>query len=413
MTDTLPPLEDSSALLERLGRRYLLLNSVNEAGVPQRPHCTFLIRSTRQDWTEASIAEIKSMKKATDQLFVVPTASHLANGPYSIGFRIGVDSLNSALLQATGEFVVVVQDRIRLSPQWLDRMMWPFLDDERIGMTAPCSILERNQARRAPWIDSEAALHAYAREQHEAACGVLLGAGWVSGCCAIIRRSSLEHVGGVDDRIQHEELQFVDWCLRIRGQGYSIHYCMDVYVHALFDTLDRYRVEDTGSQKVWEYFCRKWEIPALVESGQEYWGHIEQMASHQLRQQPMLLLDHVGAEQPLVTCLFSVRPDIDEVAETAWLEALAEQSYPHTEWIVIREIVAGDMGKAEERYGIFCKYPAMTAYVVVRAGDTTGAAVQAACRLARGRYIVKLDMEEAYPSYYLANWVHQRFIEGG
>ena len=410
MTVELPPSDDGPALLGRLGRRYLLLSAAGLAGLPHRPPCTFIIISTRQDWTDACMAQVEDLIRSSDQMLVVPSAPGLVMSPYNIEYRIGVDGLNLALFQSTGEFIILVQDRIRLSPQWLDRLLWPFLDDERIAMTAPCSMLERHHGKRTPWIDSEAELHAYALEQHEGFNGVLLETGLVSGCCAVIRRSRLEHVGGVDDRIQHAELQFADWCLRIRRQGYSINYCADVYVHALFTWPAQEEI--VGSQRVWDYFGRKWNVADHLKPGQEAWGQIDSIDPYRLAAQSVLLLEQV-TEQPLVTCLITIRSAMEVDADTAWFEAFALQSYPHTEWIVLRVGLPESGGGDTDTYSMLGSYSSIVASITVRDEKISMVVDHAARMLARGRYVIPLDMEEEYPSCYVANWVHQRFMEGG
>src|SRR5439155_4408719 len=146
---------------------------------------------------------------------------------------------NQAIRASAGRFVLLLNSDARLGPGCLDRMLGLMEADPSAGAVGPRLVYgpgrwQRWTAGRAPSL--------WAAINHYLFLGRLLPGGghrglylatdthrpfrpdWVSGACMLLRRSALDEVGLLDERI-FMYMEDVELCERLRRAGWGVWYC--------------------------------------------------------------------------------------------------------------------------------------------------------------------------------------------
>ena len=148
----------------------------------------------------------------------------------NIGYRKG----NSYGMQlANGKYVIVCNDDVKVEKSWVSEMVKAMEKDDSIGLVTPMILLENK-----PWLINTAGntLHFSGmygprakgenRQKHETSQTLAS----VSGCCFMIRKDLLTHLGGFStdfDNLDvgwHASFEDADLSWRARMLGYSIEY---------------------------------------------------------------------------------------------------------------------------------------------------------------------------------------------
>ncbi|MEO9170406.1 MAG: glycosyltransferase family 2 protein, partial [Candidatus Baltobacteraceae bacterium] len=139
---------------------------------------------------------------------------------------------NVGIAAALGEHIVVLNNDVVVTREWLDRLIAPFGRVPGIGVTAPRSnrVNGHQQIHDAQYEGMDAA-QAFANERSETWESFGYFAERAIGLCLCIDRRVIEEIGGFDERFRFGNFEDDDFCIRVRAAGYKIYICEDSFVH--------------------------------------------------------------------------------------------------------------------------------------------------------------------------------------
>ncbi len=163
-----------------------------------------------------------------------------------------IDSLNTALATASGDFCVQLDDDVTIAtPGWVERMLEVMTLDDAVGVVSPKVVFD-NGMLNACGVDVVSPSGWHARPMRPAepigrrrwlarTVDVPEGEGGDAehrlaevdsgiGCCMMYRREDAVAVGGYDSRYAPVWFDDVDLCLSIRARGRKVFYLPDVRV---------------------------------------------------------------------------------------------------------------------------------------------------------------------------------------
>jgi len=152
----------------------------------------------------------------------------LVFNPHNEGYAY---ACNQGIALARGEYLVVLNNDLVLTPGWLGRLIAPLAlagDVAAVGpVTNYCAGDQRvDDARYRP-----EDLDRWAADWAAANAGDLAETGRLIGFCVAFRRAAIDRVGGFDPVFGTGNLEDDDLCLRLRLAGYRLFIARDVFVH--------------------------------------------------------------------------------------------------------------------------------------------------------------------------------------
>jgi len=136
---------------------------------------------------------------------------------------------NAGIRQATGDFLLILNNDTELAPDLIERLLEPFATDNAIGVTCP-----KIRFFDHPTVIQYAGYtplntytgQAWAVGSHQADRGQFDQPGptpFAHGAAMLVKRDAIERAGLLPELyfLYYEEL---DWCIRIREAGYVIYY---------------------------------------------------------------------------------------------------------------------------------------------------------------------------------------------
>jgi N-acetylglucosaminyl-diphospho-decaprenol L-rhamnosyltransferase len=138
----------------------------------------------------------------------------------NLGFPV---ACNRGAEAGTGEIVVLLNNDVDCRPDFLERLVAPFGDDERLGSVAALLLVPGEKRIESFGLAVDPTLAGYPRlrgsleDQAQARDPVLVGP---SGAGGAYRRKAWEEVGGLDEGVLFYG-EDVDLALRLRGAGWS------------------------------------------------------------------------------------------------------------------------------------------------------------------------------------------------
>jgi hypothetical protein len=150
----------------------------------------------------------------------------------NLGFAQGY---NESIRQINSEFIVLVNQDVAVTPNWIAPLLQIMESDARIAAVQP-----RIRSQRRPdffeyagaaggWIDRYGYTFCRGRifdsiekdsNQFDAPAEIF----WASGACMLVRKKVYEELGGLDaDFFAH--MEEIDLCWRMQNAGYKIMYC--------------------------------------------------------------------------------------------------------------------------------------------------------------------------------------------
>ena len=150
---------------------------------------------------------------------------------------------NHAIKQITSEYIVLINQDVAVTENWLPPMLEMMERDEQIGAVQPRirSHLQRSRFEYAGaaggWIDRFGYTFCRGRvfdaieedtNQYNTPAEIF----WASGACMLTRKKTYETLGGLDEDF-FSHMEEIDLCWRMKNQGYKIMYCPGSVVYHL------------------------------------------------------------------------------------------------------------------------------------------------------------------------------------
>jgi GT2 family glycosyltransferase len=147
------------------------------------------------------------------------------------------NSINTGIKDATGEYVVLLNNDAIVTPGWLESMLNCFNDSAKFfkgintGMVGPVS----NYAGGEQGIQHDK----YSLDQLDSSCidhrkqykDMMTITGFLSGFCVVIKREVIDKVGFFDTRFKHGFWEDNDFCLRAQLAGYNLIIDQSTFIH--------------------------------------------------------------------------------------------------------------------------------------------------------------------------------------
>lgn len=179
---------------------------------------------------------------------------------------------NQGMAEARGEYIVLMNNDVVVTPGWLDRMIAVAERNPKIGMVGPMSNYVSGPQRVSQVgydTTTLTGLNQFAQDYSQRRMGRVNPFWRVVGFCMLIKRSVVEKIGGLDERYGLGNFEDDDFSLRARLAGFEPWIAGDCFVHHFGSrTFSGSGIDYQESLKRnWEIFKKKWGIPSEIEYG--------------------------------------------------------------------------------------------------------------------------------------------------
>jgi len=180
--------------------------------------------------------------------------------PENLGFARGC---NQGIAAATGSHVLLLNNDVFVTPEWLDRLLGALQRNPAAGVSAPRSNNVAGDQMLAVTYKDESAMLAYAVERSRTWDRRTYHTDRAIGFCLCIDRRLLAEIGGIDERYGVGNFEDDDFCVRVRAAGYEIVVCEDVLIHHFGSVSFKANNVDYKSQmeRNWRLFAERWDLP--------------------------------------------------------------------------------------------------------------------------------------------------------
>lgn len=141
-------------------------------------------------------------------------------------------AINQGLRSAVGEYVVLLNNDILATPNWLEGLIEVAESEDKIGLVGPAinivSGLQLDQ--EAKYKDANSAIE-YSRKIRTNRRFAWMECPRVAFVCTLIKRKILNTIGGLDERFTPGNYEDDDYCLRTLLAGYKIVIAWDTFIH--------------------------------------------------------------------------------------------------------------------------------------------------------------------------------------
>lgn len=147
---------------------------------------------------------------------------------------------NAALEETTGEFVVLLNNDVEVTPNWLTNLVEPARLDPSVAAAQP-KLIDYNNRNCFEYAGAagghiDALGYPFARgrifgtiEDDQGQYDSLSNVFWASGAALLLRRAALDKVGHLDERL-FMHMEEIDLCWRLWRAGYSVIACPESVV---------------------------------------------------------------------------------------------------------------------------------------------------------------------------------------
>lgn len=140
-------------------------------------------------------------------------------------------AVNVGMTQASGEYLVVLNNDTILSPGWARGLRRHFENDPGLGLICPVTNNIGNEAQVALEGASPEEVSASARYYTLGKTGETLPLSVAAFFCVMMPRSVWERTGALDERFFPGFFEDDDYCMRVRANGWRIGCAEDVFVY--------------------------------------------------------------------------------------------------------------------------------------------------------------------------------------
>ena len=186
--------------------------------------------------------------------------------PENEGFSFGV---NQGLAAAHGEFLVLLNNDVVVTPGWLAKQLALLEVDSRMALVGPTT-----NATSGPQLVGTAIygglseLVPFSQQWSLEHAGEFAFVERLVGLCMVMRRDLIAEIGGFDTAFGYGNCEDDDFCLRVLRAGHQIAIAYDVFIHhhgsSTFKTLSLSASALVAEN--WEIFCSKWQHASKTHS---------------------------------------------------------------------------------------------------------------------------------------------------
>jgi len=182
---------------------------------------------------------------------------------------------NQGMAVARGDYILLMNNDVVVTPGWLDRMISCAEKSPDIGMVGPVS----NYVSGPQLVDdvkyntsSLAGLNEFAAKRAEKYSGRSRRILRVVGFCMLIKRAVVDKIGGLDSRYGLGNFEDDDFSLRAALAGFGSCIAEDCFIHHFGNrTFIGAKIDYRESLlKNWEIFKEKWGLPKELSYGSPY-----------------------------------------------------------------------------------------------------------------------------------------------
>lgn len=141
-------------------------------------------------------------------------------------------SVNQALKVAKRKYVVLANNDIVVTKNWLNRLIDVAKTDDKIGIVGPISNsvsgLQIDKGAKYSTMDE---MHIYAKQISEKNKNQISEFPRLAFLCTLIKKEVIEKIGGLDERFSPGNFEDDDFCLRSQLSGYKAVIAKDVFIH--------------------------------------------------------------------------------------------------------------------------------------------------------------------------------------
>ncbi|HEY0393487.1 MAG TPA: glycosyltransferase family 2 protein [Candidatus Elarobacter sp.] len=178
----------------------------------------------------------------------------------NLGFGQG---MNVGMAHARGDVVVILNNDVVVTDGWLEDLVGALETRRTVACSAPRSNRVASEQLVAAQYADLTAMHRFAADRRRAHRGRGYLAQRVVGFCLCLDRAAIEDVGGFDPLYGLGNYEDDDLCVRLRGAGWEIFVCDDVFIHHFGSVSFKANALDYRAhmQRNWDAFCTKWGMP--------------------------------------------------------------------------------------------------------------------------------------------------------
>ena len=186
---------------------------------------------------------------------------------------------NQGIRAALGEYVVLLNNDVVVTPGWLGRMIGHLERSAEIGMVGPVSnsVSGAQLIPEVPYGRDMDQMYAFAKEIGEKYAGKAEPCMRLVGFCLLVRKSVFDIIGGLDEGYKTGNFEDDDLCLRSCIAGYRNVIARDVFVHHFGSmTFKENAIDYSVTMKAnRSYFLGKWEGIVYSCNDHEYRVHLD------------------------------------------------------------------------------------------------------------------------------------------
>ena len=174
---------------------------------------------------------------------------------------------NDGIAHARGDYVIVLNNDVIVTPGWADGLVDAFRRLPGLGISAPRSnLVTGDQQLPSVQYRDESEMQAFSlqRRREFAEKGYITDR--AIGFCWCISREVLEQVGALDERYAIGNFEDDDYCMRVRAAGYWIYVCDDVFIHHFGSRSFAANNVDYRAtmNENWARFAKKWGMSGPI-----------------------------------------------------------------------------------------------------------------------------------------------------
>ncbi|HHT9135737.1 MAG TPA: glycosyltransferase [Candidatus Wunengus sp. YC60] len=217
------------------------------SAVTQKPVSIIILTWNALDCTQKCVHSIQNHTRYPHEIIFIDNASNdgtveylrnlvrecpnykLIENQENKGFAAGN---NQGVAAASGEYVMLLNNDVLVSDNWLNGLVESLEIDKNIGMVGPItnSISGRQQVVSIPYGD-EKGFHEFAQGIRRTYKGRLTPRNRIAGFAVLMKKALYEEVGGLDESFGTGNYEDDDLCLKVRGKGYAIMVDEGVFIH--------------------------------------------------------------------------------------------------------------------------------------------------------------------------------------